>query len=88
MKRLLIYSVLTCAALGASGVALARTNIDVNIGVPGFVAPPPVVYAPPAYAPPPPPPPVVVGPPAWRWHPDHRWHGRDDWRHRPWRHDH
>ncbi|GAA0847752.1 hypothetical protein [Cupriavidus pauculus] len=78
------------ATLAASTAAMARVDVDVNLGVPVapvVVAPAPVYVAPrPVYVAPPPPPPVVyraaspvyVAPPAVivGWHGDRYWDGR------------
>lgn len=83
------------AATLISASAFARTDVSVNIGVPG-----PVYVAPPVYAPapvyvapapmmvaPPPPPRYWRGPPPGHWKHDRHWDHRHyddrrDWRHR------
>ena len=76
-------------AIGASGAAMARVDIGVNIGVPApvYVAPAPV------YAPPPPviyqPAPVYVAPQiVIGWHDDRYWDGRRWWGRDEWYHHH
>ncbi|ODP31760.1 hypothetical protein [Pandoraea sp. ISTKB] len=81
------------AAAFTSGSAFARTDVSVNIGIPGpaFVAPGPVYAPPPVYAAPAPmvvapPPPVVYGPPPryWRGPPPRHWHHGRGWDRRGW----
>ena len=83
-----LAGLLGVVAIGASGVAMARVDLGVNIGVPApvYVAPQPV------YAPPPPPPvvyqpaPVYAAPPAIviGWHGDRYWDGRRYWNRDEW----
>lgn len=95
-KRPLLGSTLAIAALGlpalaASTSALARVDVDVNIGAPAPVyvapapvyAPPPPVYVAPAYGPRP----VVVAPVVIGWHGDRYWDGGRWYSRREW-HDH
>ncbi|MGR9579256.1 hypothetical protein [Pandoraea sputorum] len=78
----------------ASGSAFARTDVSVNIGIPGpaIVAPGPIYAPPPVYAAPAPmmvaPPPVVYGPPPryWRGPPPRHWHHDRGWDRRGWDH--
>lgn len=81
------------AAVLVSGSALARTDVSVNIGIPGpaIMAPAPVYVAPPVYAAPAPmmvapPPPVVYGPRPhyWRGPPPGHWRHDRDWDRRGW----
>jgi hypothetical protein len=75
--------------------AMARVNVDVNVGLPGVFYPAPPVYVQPrpVYVQPQP---VYVQPPAYgygygsQWHRGHRHHGRGDWDHDgiPNRYDH
>ncbi|AJP58909.1 hypothetical protein UC34_22125 [Pandoraea vervacti] len=80
------------AAAFTTSSAFARTDVSVNIGIPGpaFVAPAPM-YAPPpvVYGPAPvvvAPPPVVYGPPPryWRGPPPRHWHHERGWERRDW----
>lgn len=93
--KLLPISLLAAAALFVAAPAMARVDVDVNVGIPGaFVAPapygPPPRYLapPPAYVQPGPvyvqPGPVYVQPrPVYR----EEWRERE-WREREWRHRH
>ncbi len=66
MKKWLIGSI-AAAGLVISSAALARVDVGINIGVPGFYPAPVYVAPPPVYYPPPPvyyrAPPVYVAPP-------------------------
>lgn len=66
MKKWFIGGV-AAASLMISSVALARVDVGISIGVPGFYPAPVYVAPPPVYYPPPPvyyrPPPVYVAPP-------------------------
>jgi hypothetical protein len=74
--------------IAASGAAMARVDLGINLGVPApvYVAPQPV------YAPPPPPPvvyqpaPYYAAPPALviGWHGDRYWDGRRYWNRNDW----
>ncbi|WP_137927022.1 hypothetical protein [Cupriavidus sp. 2SB] len=92
-KRPLYLSLILAgtATLAVSTAAIARVDVDVNLGVPVapvYVAPAPVYVAPqPVYVAPPPPPPVVYrpGPPVIvapapavviGWHGERYWDGR------------
>lgn len=76
------------AATLISGSAFARTDVSVNIGIPGpaIIAPGPVYAPPPVYAAPAPmmvapPPPVYYGPPPryWRGPPPGHWRHHGGW---------
>lgn len=94
-----IMAVTAMAAVLAPGSAFARTDVSVNIGIPGpaIMAPGPVYAPPPVYAAPAPmviaPPPVVYaprphywrGPPPGHWRHDRGW-DRRDYDRRDWHH--
>jgi len=80
-----LAGLLGVVAIGASGVAMARVDLGVNIGVPApvyvapqpvYAPPPPVVYQPaPVYGAPA----IVIG-----WHGDRYWDGHRYWNRDEW----
>lgn len=79
------------ATIAASGAAMARVDLGINLGVPAapvyvapqpvYAPPPPVVYQPaPVYAPAPA---IVIG-----WHGDRYWDGRRYWGRDEWNRHH
>jgi hypothetical protein len=82
--KIILGALLGASAAAVSGLAMARVDVGVNIGVPApvYVQPPPVVYQPaPVYA---------VGMPAVviGWHGDRYWDGRRYWARDDWNRHH
>lgn len=89
MNKILISALLVCGATMTAAPAMARVDVDVNLGFPGIYSQPAPVYVQPgpAYFRPAPvyirPAPVYVQPAPVYYQPQ-RWE-RESWRHREWR---